>query len=445
MIRKLFQRAEEQGYVAVRPDALRIGMYVWLKCTWYKHPFPTNRFLLTSEKQIETIRTLKLTSIYIHPGLSREEDKVPPPTVAAPTPPARQVNPLPPTAAQISKERLTAANHRYADTLRQGAGALRQIIDGHTEGIRATESIVQGFLEQIETTEATLGLAHIMHLKSMNRAQAAHGLNTAILALLVGQDLDLTPQELKILGLAGLLHDIGETRLPSKVRYTDHPLTRYELELFQRHPLYGEEMLRNVAGVDANVLAVIVQHHEHLDGSGFPRGLTAPDMLPLAKILRVVDEYWTLVNPAGGGPGLPPNQALSELYTARQHQLWDKVLTALVRVVSVYPPGTLVELSNRRIGMVIGTNPGNRLRPVLMMYGTDDRHPSPTEIVDLDAQPDVTIVRALRSADLPPHIAATVDPQEMLTYLLCQPLSSLHQPAVPPSTNGASHEETHDG
>lgn len=91
--------------------------------------------------------------------------------------------------------------------------------------------------------ETSVAFADILHLNILERTQAAHGLHCCTLSLLVGRELDLEPQELRVLGMAALLHDLGEQRLPSQIRLKPEALTRAEKSLFELHPLYGKEML----------------------------------------------------------------------------------------------------------------------------------------------------------------------------------------------------------
>jgi hypothetical protein len=119
---------------------------------------------------------------------------------------------------------------------------------------------------------------------------------------------------------------------------------------------------------------------------------------------------------------LHPNQALAELYVKRQQQLSVKVIIALVRVVSVYPPGTLVELSDGSIGIVLYTSASARLRPVVMAY-EERASEFATRLVDLDEERDLSICRVVGSAELPPHLVERITPTEALQCLLEQTFS----------------------
>ena len=412
-------------------------MEIWLNCAWYKHPFPKNRFQLSSAKQIATIRELNLNTVHYHPASYR------PTPESEPRPDLRldaSDSACPDGLESISREwvdagdhqpprqemssstlrsELRQANHAYRDTLRKSSDCLRQICGGQEAGSSSASALVQNLVDQIMKQEASVALADVLHLNVLERPQAAHGLHCCILSLLVGQELDLEPQELRVLGMAALLHDLGEQRLPSQIRLKTESLTRAEKSLFELHPLYGKEMLDQLLRIPRGVADIVAQHHECINGTGYPRGLTDEQILPLAKIVRVVDEYQYLTNPREAHHRLHPNQALAELYVKRQQQLSVKVMIALVRVISVYPPGTLLELTDGSIGIVLYTNARERLRPMVMAY---EERGSELEarLVDLNERREISIRRVMAPAEVPPHLVDRITPAEALNCLLEQ-------------------------
>jgi len=409
-------------------------MEIWLHCAWYKHPFPKNRFRLHSTKQIALIRELKLDNVHYHSRSYR-------PTTDPDSPPAPCLNASPSNglesipaewvdssdgprvhqeqSASIRRSELRQTHHAYRDTLRKSSDCLRQLGAGHGIGSHSASALVQHFVNQIMQGATSMALTDVLHLNILERAQAAHGLNSCILSLLVGRELDLEAADLNMVGMAGLLHDIGEQRLPSQLRMKTEAFTRAEKSLFELHPLYGKEMLQELHGMPREVADIVAQHHECIDGTGYPRRLTEEQLRPLSKIVRVVDEYQYLTNPREAHLRLHPNQALGELYVKRQQQLSAKVIIALVRVVSVYPPGTLVALTDGSIGIVLYTNATARLRPVVMAY--EERGSElVTRLVNLAEERELSICRVVGSAELPPHLVERITPAEALHCLLEQ-------------------------
>lgn len=411
-------------------------MEIWLNCAWYKHPFPKNRFTLTSANQIDILRELNLRSIHYNPASYRPLPACHPKPglcldVSSPNAlediPADWVEPAQDpesehtrqSSASARRSELRQAHHAYRDTLRKSSDCLRQIHAGLATGSDHASNLVQTFVDQLVKEEEPLALTDVLHLNVLERAHAAHGLNTCLLSLLVGRELDLEPEELKILGMAGLLHDLGEQRLPSQIRLKTEPLTRAEKSLFELHPIYSQEMLLALPGIPPAVAEIAAQHHECLSGTGYPRRLTHDHILPLANIVRVVDEYQYLTNQRETPLRLHPNQALAELYVKRRQQLSPKVVVALVRVVSVYPPGTLVELTDGCIGIVLHTAVRERLRPVVMVYEANDSE-FDTRLVDLNEQRELSVRRIVSAAELSSGLVERITPSAALTCLLEQ-------------------------
>src|SRR5690349_14915549 len=227
----LFQSPIRHGYVPVAANDLYLGMQIWVDLPWYKHPFPTNRFTVTTGKQLQALQGLPGTSLYYHPGRSQHPST---PTLASEPasaqPSLQQLvqeseathdGPSPETEAN-RRTRLQQASKLYAQTLKTSRELIRQISDGHgsgTESAAIATNMIQNFAMQLTHEGASLGLADIVHLRGLSQPRPLHGLNTCLLALVVGHDLELGARQLITLGLAALLHDVGEQRLPSTLRY----------------------------------------------------------------------------------------------------------------------------------------------------------------------------------------------------------------------------------
>lgn len=446
MFSQFFDTPAKLGYTSIAFDAIRLGMQIWIDLPWYKHPFPKNRFKIATSKQLQTIRSLKLDCLFYHPALSDPESTIALDLPALPRLSGlhalmeeQEVAAVPPAESKIStppRMALQQANTLYGQTLRRSREALKQIADGQTVGAAGARAIVSQFTQQLLQAEASLGMADVIHLSGMDQAQAVHGVNTCLLALLVGRDLELSTNDLTLVGLAGLMHDVGEHRLQSCIRFKREPLTRPEFKAYQCHSVYSKDLILGLPSIPPEIAGIVEQHHERLDGTGYPQGVSASQIHPLAQILAVVDEYQDLINPPFMQDRLQPNQALSELYVKRQTSLSIKVITALVRVLSVYPPGTLVELSDGSIGVVASVNSANRLRPIVLVYAQAEQEPD-TRIVDLETETDVSILRMVQMSELAPAYLNRITPAEVLKFMLIaegtaanyEALSDVQQPS----------------
>jgi putative nucleotidyltransferase with HDIG domain len=246
-----------------------------------------------------------------------------------------------------------------------------------------------------------------------------HSLNVMLLSVLLGKTLDLSPEELKVLGEGALLHDIGATRVPDTVLRNPRR-NRYEEEFYRLHTVYGAEIAREIGVLAPSAVEIIAAHHEYMDGSGYPAGLSGERIPRLARIVGIVNRYDNLCNPLQQMSAMTPAEALSVLFKSDVGR-WDPVLLQkLVKVLGVYPPGSLVQLSNGNQGVVVTTNHANALRPTVLVF--DPSVPrNEAVIVDLAEAVDVSVDTALRPADLEPAALAYLAPRRRLSYFHSTP------------------------
>jgi len=184
-------------------------------------------------------------------------------------------------------------------------------------------------------------------------------------------------------------------------------------ESSKMHPEKGEEMMAKFKDFPRPSLEIIVQHHERLDGSGFPKGLSAEQISLFAQIVMVADEYDELCNSAEIEKSLTPHEALSQLYLhidSKKQRFSKNVILTLIQTMTVFPPGTLVELSDGTIGQVISINLKNPTSPLLLssiFAGTRQE----AIMIDLAEEMNLSIARSLRPSEVPPKILEFLSPR----------------------------------
>jgi hypothetical protein len=190
-----------------------------------------------------------------------------------------------------------------------------------------------------------------------------------------------------------------------------------ELQTFLRtHPQYGVEMMEKIPNFPYEAIDIIHQHHERLNGSGQPSGKKDAQISTFAKIVMVVDLYDELCHHPDPARSLTPSEALSYLYVKCRQTLWQDAIVSLVKQLGVYPPGSLVQLSNQKTGIVTSVNFENRLRPIILVY---DEHASKEEPIVLnlaEEEDSLTIVEAIRPGGLAPQIRECLNPRRMISY-----------------------------
>jgi len=238
------------------------------------------------------------------------------------------------------------------------------------------------FIEATEDASALLGvLAARLNAKGEQEAVRLRARSTrlACLSMITGTVMGLNPADVKVIGLAGLMHDISFFFHPEWFN-TDYRAANSKefIAAFRKHPIESVEYLSLTTGLDQQTLVLISQLHEHIDGSGFPRGLRGLQILPASRILNVVDAYLEIVDPMFHSMGVVPSDALAQICFHAIQGVFDReAIKCLIDAISVYPIGTEVDLNDSRQALVIRTNSGAPLEPVVRLL--DGSH----EVADL--------------------------------------------------------------
>ncbi|MEW6164851.1 MAG: HD domain-containing phosphohydrolase [Pseudomonadota bacterium] len=430
---------------------LRIGLYVYLDLGWMQHPFALNNFKITSRDQIDTILKLGLNRVRWSPEKSDPEPGAaattaqPTTAVAAPekvsaggTATASADTPNPAVAIAVEdgdcaaseavsseaetrqqrRERLSSQRESLEVCERQFATAARSYrlvveeVRNRPEAARqqaeqAIGAMVGKMLEQEESA---------IRLLSENAGEKAsmHCLNVTVISLLMGRAMGLDAATLNELGIGCLLHDIGKIELPERLRWSDTQFSQAERKIYHEHVARGVALAQAMK-LSPGALAVIAQHHELADGRGYPRQLTGDKITPLARIVALVNHYDTLCNPANPALAVTPHEALSQIFAQMKRQFDPQALTQFIRMMGVYPPGSVVELSDGRFALVVSVNSARPLKPHVVVF--DARVPREEALVeDLEHTPDLGIRRSLKPLQLPKAAFDYLSPRQRMCY-----------------------------
>ncbi|MBH9577198.1 HD-GYP domain-containing protein [Inhella proteolytica] len=405
----------------IAPEQLCIGLYVHLDLPWSAHPFTFSSFKIKDLGQIATLQSLGLERIRYSASKSDCAPLALPPRTAEPAaPPAMALADDP--ALKLKRERLERMAAHHAKV----AQCERELLSSG----RAVKSITQNlFAKPKEAYAEASGLISGLAASMLVDADVAiqlmadkvggedvyhHSLNVAILSMVLARELKAPPAAMQVLGLGALLHDIGKADLPERVVRKSTPLTAAEAVVYQMHCEKGVAIAQAM-GVGPEVRAIIEQHHECSDGSGYPKRLSGTQLGLLVRVVALVNAYDNLVNPLDPRRALTPHEAMSVIYGQRRAQFDNLVLTTFVRSVGIYPPGTVVNLSNGTLGMVLSVNSSRPLKPTVLVY--DPAIPKDGAIVvNLEEEPEVSVATTVKPADLPADVFDYLSPRRRTTY-----------------------------
>lgn len=212
-------------------------------------------------------------------------------------------------------------------------------------------------------------------LKDVNEYTALHSIRCAIVALAFGRHLALSRDELKVIGIGALLHDVGMARLPKSILDKPGGLTVDEFAIMGKHVGWGLEILDHSGGVPQGAMEMVAQHHERGDGSGYPDKRTGKNISPAGAISAIVDVYDAVTSDRHYSGGMSAEEALKRMYEWRKKDFKSQMVEEFIKCMGIFPIGSLVELSTGTIGVVVTINRARRLKPKVALVLTATRTP----------------------------------------------------------------------
>ncbi len=211
-----------------------------------------------------------------------------------------------------------------------------------------------------------------------------HSMNVAILLANFGRYLGLERSVLKELTLGGLLHDVGKIMTPDEVLNKPGKLTDEEFGVMRQHVVHSYDILSNTAGITPTMLEVAANHHERLDGTGYPQRLKGEQLSLYTRMSGIVDVYDAVTADRVYKQGMQPTQAFRILLKGIDQHFDAELVTKFIKCMGVYPVGTLVQLSNQRLAVVMQRNEQQPLKPMVkVIYHATQRHYLEVQWLDL--------------------------------------------------------------
>lgn len=319
--------------------------------------------------------------------------------------------PRPPQAASF-EEQSARAREVYARLLAQAGAFLKSVDEPYTEKY---ESLAASCALAAETLKVNSALLYFTSYSTADDYLRAHTANTTLLALAMGLEAGLDPAELRLLGFCAMAHDIGMTEYSSLYNREDR-LDEEDLSEMTLHAEAGAAKLDRIVDLDYKVKErarrIVLQTHERADGSGYPDHASDEELDPLAQLISIADAYEAMTHPrAWRGPLAPPD-AIKELIAREGRGFNAGAVKLLISVVSLFPPGSMVELSTGEIARVLRVNRGSLTRPLVQIELDPDFNAAPPRQLDLVNHQLTAIERSVAAAELEernPKYAARLD------------------------------------
>jgi HD-GYP domain-containing protein (c-di-GMP phosphodiesterase class II) len=395
---------------AIAVGDLQYGMYVTeLDRPWTETPFAFQGFALSNERQLQALRKF-CKHVYIDTARSDARAVVPrPPAQGQPAAPSFALHGkaayAPPKDLAREIETATLVYSRSCEALEE---LLEPLQRGAATLAGAEVTALVGKLAEsvIRNPDALLLLSKVREIQTPAHARA---LQVAVYMMVFGRFLQREADEIRLLGLLGLLQDVGMTRLPAALVLKHGPLTAEEGEMMKRHVELSAHILELTSGLPPKFANLALLHHERQDGAGYPRGLRGYQIGLPGAIAAICDTYEALLAPPPYGEGKPPAEAVKLLVKERGTAFHGPLLEQFIRCMGAFPIGTTVELTSGEYGVVVAEHLMQRLKPkVLVLVDRDHKVLRSGKLVDLAAEEAPRIRRTLEQGQL------AFDPRRLL-------------------------------
>ncbi|MCD6734019.1 MAG: HD-GYP domain-containing protein [Burkholderiaceae bacterium] len=281
---------------------------------------------------------------------------------------------LSPYAAPVAIE---AELPRASQSWSRGAETLRALMDdlhkqAYTE-LRNLDEVAEGLVDSmIETPDAMLWVAR---LRNRDRGTYLHSMKVAVHLIALGRHIGFPREDLGRLGQIGMLADVGKMLVPGALLEKPGVLTSSEYAALKRHVQFGIEALRKSMVLDPMVEQGILQHHERLDGSGYPQRLEANEISVFGRMAAIADCFAAMTSDRPYAKAISPQEALMQIYQWGGTSFHAPLVEQFVQAIGVFPVGSLVELSNGEAAIVLAHNLVRRLEPRVLVLARADHKP----------------------------------------------------------------------
>lgn len=339
---------------------------------------------LSKRSSIGMLKAKGIQYVWVDAGRS---DVAPPSPNAAANAAIEPPPPTPPVPKSLAKP----ANRQQAQNnakllLTEAKGLIRKVLSETFEG-KAIE--VEPFATLADNMiESVMGHSDALKCVSALRSKDAylleHSVNVAVLLVTFGRYLNFDRAMLKLLAIGGILHDIGKVKVDDAVLNKPGKLTPEEFEHMKLHQVYAMPIMAEADGIDQISKDVCLMHHEKLDGNGYPRGLKGNEIPLHGRMSCIVDIYDALTATRCYKEAMSPAAAFKILLSLTPFHLDESLVYEFIRCIGVYPVGSLVELSDGRVGIVWDTADRDVLHPIVKcFYNNKLKQLTPVELVDV--------------------------------------------------------------
>ncbi|MDT8450831.1 MAG: HD-GYP domain-containing protein [Wenzhouxiangellaceae bacterium] len=365
--------------IQIDPIHLKPGHFVTrLDRPWLGTPFPLEGVMIEQKRQLDWIRQ-HCDRVVVDLLRSRNRYR-PPGARARPAPPQHQewrgylsdpeapINAL--RRAEYTDEVVSESIETHDLLYRQAESLVTTIAGGGRVDTEQTRANVTGMADKLERNVAAM--VWLTRIKNADEYTAEHCVNVSILAMGLAHALEWEREQVELAGLAGMLHDLGKTKVDKTILNKPGRLTEEEYDHIKKHSRYGYLMLRGDDQVHPRVQQAVLEHHERPDGTGYPHGRDHTSLQPMSALISVVDAYDAITTRRPYSRARSHHEALGILWKARGSQFDGGMVESLIQFLGWITPGTIVRLTTGDQAIVLRASHEHRLWPLVRILELRD-------------------------------------------------------------------------
>jgi HD-GYP domain-containing protein (c-di-GMP phosphodiesterase class II) len=353
---------------------LRRGMYIHdLNCSWLNHPFYGSSMEVKDDETVEKILKYGISEVYIdtdkgldviETSLKQALKKQTHEELAKIAERKLERN----LKISINEEMIKARKIK-TETVKTIKNVMNDAKLGKPIERGKVERDVDAIADSIfRNQDALIGLGR---LRSVNEYTYCHSMSVCILMVSFAKHLGFEENLIKEIGIGAILHDVGTSKIPPEILNKKSTLTENEYEIIKKHVQYGKEIMEQTTGISDISIVTAYEHHERMDGSGYPNGLKGDDISILGQAMGIVDVYDALTTKRSFRGKIHPTEALRMIYGWGEARFNSTLVQEFIRCIGIYPVGTLVGLESGLLGVIINHCEKDMLKPIVrIVYNT---------------------------------------------------------------------------
>jgi len=347
---------------------------------WTTHPYLYMADeVIASEEAVQKLIEEGYQDVYIDP--QRSEKAIPPPTLIA-TDRVIVESAIAPSLKPkvLLAEEMASAAGVHDDSVSYVRSFMRDMRSGKLD-MKPAGEIIERIMGSLERNADAL--TSLCRLRRTDSYTYMHCVNVAVLTALYARQGGKGQEEVYACALAGLFHDLGKSLTPPTILNAPRKLTNAERMVMNEHPKKGYEELTQVPGIRPEVLLGALHHHEKFNGDGYPQGLPGKEVSEVGFMVGVADIYDALTSKRVYKEAMFPHRALGIMYEMRDKDLPTETLVHFIRMMGVYPVGSVVQMNDGSRGVVTMSNPEQPVKPVVTLVRDPRGKKMPERTYDL--------------------------------------------------------------